>query len=482
MASYAADECTALPIEQRAGALLALTEDQWFDRKSARIAPKDLAQELVGFANAEGGTIVVGLRNGEVEDVRASPMKENELRQAALDLTTPPVRARVKSVEVVTPAGRSARLLAFSVAPGEHVHETTRGDCFLRVGDETRKLSFAQRQELSYDRGASKFDGEPVHDVDVADLSAKQLDAYAGRIGASSEADRLLMARSLLTARGRVTIAAYLLFHDHPQNVLPQAHVRVLRYRGVEAGTGSRQSLDADGDVRLEGSIPTMIYQAAAVIEEWMPRRRALGPSGTFEDRPILPRDAWLEGLVNAVVHRSYSLAGDHIRVSMFPDRIEIESPGRFPGLADPRHPLEIARYARNPRIARVCSDLHITQELGEGIRRIFDEMRALGLTDPIYAQTSGSVKLTLTSASRLDPAVAARLPVGSSHVLRAMRQAGRPLGTGEVMELIGRSRPWVTEVLHALRKEGEVEWSGKSAKDPRATWSLAVRRDSKRH
>lgn len=106
--------------------------------------------------------------------------------------------------------------------------------------------------------------------------------------------------------------------------------------------------------------------------------------------------------------------------------------------------------------------------------------MRALGLTDPIYTQTSGSVKLTLTSAFRLDPAVSARLPVGSSDVLLTMRQAGRPLGTGEIMELVGRSRPWVKEVLAALRDEGEVEWTGKSAEDPRATWSLATQSHSK--
>ena len=65
---------------------------------------------------------------------------------------------------------------------------------------------------------------------------------------------------------------------------------------------------------------------------------------------------------------------------------------------ADPTKPLDIARYARNPRIARAWSDLGITQERGEGIRRMFEEMRLVGLTDPDYHQTSGSVRLTLTA------------------------------------------------------------------------------------
>ena len=69
-----------------------------------------------------------------------------------------------------------------------------------------------------------------------------------------------------------------------------------------------------------------------------MPQRRALADSGLFEAQPIVPRAAWLEGVVNAVIHRSYSLAGDHIRVETDPNRVEIESPGRFPGLAYRAH------------------------------------------------------------------------------------------------------------------------------------------------
>jgi ATP-dependent DNA helicase RecG len=127
----------------------------------------------------------------------------------------------------------------------------------------------------------------------------------------------------------------------------------------------------------------TALGEAAALLAPDLER-------GLFEAQPIVPRDAWLEGVVNAVIHRSYSLAGDHIRVEIYPDRVEIESPGRFPGLANPASPLLISRFARNPRIARVCADLRIGQELGEGIKRIFEEMRRVGLTDPVYKQGGG--------------------------------------------------------------------------------------------
>src|SRR5699024_7003565 len=149
------------------------------------------------------------------------------------------------------------------------------------------------------------------------------------------------------------------------------------------------------------------------------------------------------------------------IRVSIFPSRIEIESPGRFPGLADPTNPLDIARYARNPRIARVCSDLGITQERGEGIRRMFDEMRIVGLGYAGYHQTSASVRLTLTPLSRLSPEQQASLPPGPEAVLAVLRRSDQPLGTGDIVAATGRSRPWVRSQLHELRASGVVQWDG---------------------
>jgi ATP-dependent DNA helicase RecG len=153
---------------------------------------------------------------------------------------------------------------------------------------------------------------------------------------------------------------------------------------------------------------------AQEVVFRLLPTRRALARTGRFERIGVIPRDAWLEGLVNAAIHRSYSVTGDHIRIEIFDDRIEIESPGRFPGLSDISNPLKVTRFARNPRIARVCADLSFGQELGEGIRRIFEEMRLAGLADPEYRQTAGSVRLVLDSTP-IDVELESRLPSGAA-------------------------------------------------------------------
>jgi ATP-dependent DNA helicase RecG len=162
------------------------------------------------------------------------------------------------------------------------------------------------------------------------------------------------------------------------------------------------------------------------------------------------------------------------IRVELFDDRIEIESPGRFPGIVDLTDPLEAPRFARNPRIARVCSDLQFGQELGEGIRRIYEEMRLSGLHEPVYRQTAASVRLVL-SGEPMQQTLDGHLTPDARAVSVALREA-RQLSTGEVAVALGRSRPYALRVLGSLQDGGVVRWVGKSPKDPRAYWELDTR------
>jgi len=451
-----------LPGEDTAAILTALPESQWFERKSARIAARDMAIPLVAMANAEGGYVVVGIHSGKVEPLPES--KLNDLQQAALDFTSPVVHTRIHLVNVADGA-----IAVIEIEPSNTVHETSSGESYLRVGDESRRLTFAQRRELEYDRGAEVFSATVLTDSSVDDLDGTATQTYQEAIGSSSISS-MLNARDMIDATGHLRVAAWLLFAKNPSRGFPNAHVRVLKYEDIVRGTGGSLSLLAGHDVRCEGRIPQQIEQASAVIDEWIPSRRALVGSGRFEDQPMIPRRAWLEGLVNAVIHRSYSIQGDHIRVEIFPNRIEISSPGRFPSFADPSNPLSVMRYARNPRIARACAELGYALELGEGIKRMFGWMDERGLAQPVYVQTSGHVVLTFFATSKAPK----DLSKGMLTIVETMRQAGRPLRTGEIAEASGYQRPAAIRHLNALREAGLVSWHGDSPRDPNATWSLS--------
>jgi ATP-dependent DNA helicase RecG len=466
MGTVVVEQILAAPAELVGSGLLELLEDQWLDRKSSRVGGRDLAKAMIGFANADGGFLVVGLHAGKVEGIGASSKRENELLQANLDFCVPPVGAQIRFVGCVNERGEEDRLLVFEIQPSEAVHTNQKDEVFLRVGDENRRLSFAQRQELLYDKGQSSFETRPSG-AGFECLDKPLLQGYADALRAKDEV-RLLRARELATGE-QLTMGGCLLFATSPQRFLPEAYVRVVRYRGTDRGTGSRQQILED--VRIEGPLPDQIEEARNLTKRLQPVRRALVEGGRFGDVALVPEDAWLEGIVNAAIHRSYSAGGDHIRVEIFDDRIEISSPGRFPGLVDLTQPLDATRFARNPRIARVCSDLDFGQELGEGIRRMFEEMRAAGLSDPIYRQTSGSVELTLL-AEPVDSQLDARLPEKAQAIAGALRNDKR-LSTGEVAELLGVSRPVAQRELKALKEADVIDWVGNSPQDPRAYWKL---------
>lgn len=198
------DRVLSLPPGEAVEQLVSLPEGQWFERKAGRINARDLAIPLVAMANAEGGYVVVGIHDGTIDGVAVPHL--NALRQAAQDFTTPVARCTV--TELATSTGQI--VLVLRVDPGEHVHETTKGDVYLRVGDESRKLGYAQRKELEYDRGSAPFDGTAV-DAEVKDLDKKQVTAYQTSIG-SQTPEGMLAARDLLTRDGHLTVAGWLLF------------------------------------------------------------------------------------------------------------------------------------------------------------------------------------------------------------------------------------------------------------------------------
>ena len=103
----------------------------------------------------------------------------------------------------------------------------------------------------------------------------------------------------------------------------------------------------------------------------------------------------------------------------------------------------------------------------------MFEEMRLAGLADPVYFQSSGSVRLTLSSAP-VDRELESRLPPGARDLVRLVREGGR-LSTGDLADATGRSRPVVIRQLNALQAAGALAWVGHSPKDPRACRALRM-------
>ncbi len=226
-------------------------------------------------------------------------------------------------------------------------------------------------------------------------------------------------------------------------------------------------------DVRIGGTLPSQIKQAQDVLlSNLQSVIRLDSNSGLIETVLELPRFAWLEAVVNAVTHRSYSHQGDHIRVQLFDDRMEVESPGRLPGsvrIDNIRH----TRFSRNPRISRVLADLKFVQELNEGVNRMFEEMERAGLPEPVLQQTESGFKVTLYNNLALrEAAYSGNVPRGFELVMEELTKVGY-VTVNRAVQLTGLSAPTVRRHLSRLASAGVVERVATSATDPTAFWVL---------
>ena len=460
------------------------TEGQFFDRKSARLAPKELAAHISAFANASGGTIVLGIENsGEVTGVNMD--QENTLRQAGMDFLEilPEYRAEMLSTSNQT------NLLVLTVQPSHNlIIKTKSGNAYLRVGDQSRKLSAAQLMELEYSRGTRSFENTIVDSATVQDLDTDLIADYARLMNpVVSEPLELLRGRGLIRetdGKQSITVAGILLFAKNPTQFLPGARVRFLRYEGKRAGVGT--GINIVKDITLDKALPELLKEGQALLESQMREFQHLSREGLFVRIPEYPPFTWLEGLVNAVTHRDYSIQGDYIRVSMFDDRLEFSSPGSLPSIVTVEN-IQNTRFSRNPMIARVLCDFGWVRELNEGVKRIYQDMQAYFLDPPVYQVLNrNTVLLTLKnniaarSIRRLESGTAAWEGKWSSLVPLEQEivyyLANIPQCTPKaLMTMTNKSRPTINRHIKRLMESGLVVEHAASSSDPTKYYELAA-------
>ena len=458
--------------------LKSMPEGQFFDRKSARLAAKDFAHQLSAFANASGGVIAIGVEDdGCLTGV--TPERENEFRKAAFDHLQTPPESRIEAVPCVLDSGAEGRLLLCHVAPcANEIIKLKNGDAYLRVGDATRKLNAEMLAALEYSKGIKSYETRIVDDATMQDLDGALIEQYMTHLDTSaSSALDVLKGRGLLREKDgelKITVAAILLFGKLPTQYLPGARVRFLRYEGTDVQVGERFNLVKD--VTLERALPLVLNEGRMLLASQMREFQRLERDGVFRKIPEYPAFAWMEGLVNAVTHRDYSLQGDYIRISMFDDRLEISSPGCLPSIVTIDN-IQNTRFSRNPLIARVLGDFGYVRELNEGVKRIYTDMASYFLDPPSFSEPNHNTVLLVLKNN-----IASRsLRKINSQTIRQHWETLTPLDKEIVFYVANlerctvkllldgtkRSRPTVLQHLKKLAAEGLIEEHAASPTDP---------------
>ncbi len=407
----------------------------------------DLADELGAFANADGGVVLCGVADdGTIQGMSREQMValNRRLVEASTDALEPPLRIDVEHREL---DGRAFVLV--SVPRGEALHERG-GQAFTRVGATKRRLQRAESLRLAQNRTQNRhlwFDKQVVPETGFETLGERLWEPLLSMASAADPRRGLLNLRLLAPDEAgvdRATVAGILLCAPSPQDWLSQATIVATHYRGLDRASGQ---LDAQ---EITGPLPAQIAAAIQFVVRNM--RVSARKTPEREDVPQYSKTAVFEAVVNAVAHRDYSISSRRIRLSMFKDRLEIDSPGQLPnGMTI--EGMEASQATRNEVIASVFGRIPVTNVAGSGHRRHLMERRGDGVSI-IRTETEEATGVPpeyeiVDETSLLLRIPAAKLELVPADATVTVHSGGEPLAGIEVLALFP-NKTWVRATTDA--------------------------------
>jgi len=438
--------------------------DLEFKRSTAKL--REGMAALCGMLNATGGgRLLFGVSdNGHLtgQDVAEKTLRHvaNEARKIE-----PFVGPEITSVPL--PGGRAVLLVEVrSLVEGPFTYD---GRPFLRVGNTTQRMSQAEYEgriearlegQVPWERGIAP--DWRVRDLDGDEIRRTVEEAIAaGRLrGNPGEGVETILQRLDLVGGRGVTRAAAVLFGKEDGPGYPMGEIRLARF----AGTTREEFRD---NRQYKGHAFALLRHAERFLEEHIPiASRFVSGRMSREDLPLYPPLAFREGLVNALVHRDYSVDGGAVSLALFDDRLEIWSTGRLPaGLTPEKLKGTHESLPRNRLVADVFYRRGLIERWGRGTNKILSEARKSGCPEPEFEETGASFLVRFQPAvqpeARLVPV---ELSPRAKEILAILGRSG-PLRARGILEALGEGIMLraVQRDLRLLRKAGRIVTEGRA-------------------
>lgn len=417
-----------------------------------RIAHLD--REMVAFANTSGGTIYVGVNDkGEAIGITI----DNKLRSQICDIA----RNCDPSITVELTEYSEKKVLAIKVKSGQDKPYRCKDGFFNRVGPSAQKLTRDEIINVIKNSPKFNFDEQLNRQFQYPnDFSKKSLNVFkqlCNITGAYSDEDILL---SLNIARNEnknlvLMNTAVLFFAENPQEYFPESYMTCVCYKSYDR-------FDIIDKKDFSGTLFEQVENALQFLQRHMSVQMnvaavassAIAQREDIYDYPIV---ALREALVNAVVHRDYHYDGSHIYVHLFPDRLEIESPGGLYYGLDMEN-LGQRSVRRNRLIADLMHRAGYIERVGSGIPRIKESLKKnnnppMDIVANNYFIIRFQKRLVKPKAAQLSPRQLTLLKLVSSQVMVTKQQ---------LMQHMNVSDDTVLNDLRILLKEDLIERRGR--------------------
>jgi len=440
-------------------------ESHFFDRKSFLIKGAKVQKVAVAFANSDGGEFVIGIADEKEEPdpskrwKGASRIEDLNSHLQAVFEVTPSLDLKYEILKCEDKSGYTLRVL---IEKSSEIHKTADGTVYQRHGAQSLPIKDPQKiTQLAFAKGATSFEDQIVKDVPVEQIAESQeLISFLNDYSPKTDPLEFCINQNLLDYKTWDTkVVAALLFHSYPSAVVPRkCAVKITRYETKEDDP-ERDHLAEQ--ITIEGALYPLINNTISAVEKIMSSVKVWTSDG-LKNLNYPPEAIW-EVIVNAIIHRDYSISDD-TQILIYNNRIEILSPGRLPGYVTVENILD-ARYARNSKIVRTLNRYKEApnKDLGEGLNTTFQKMKEWGLKPPEIMEDKNYVKVILPHVPLAAPTEAILKFLASDE--KITNQQARDI-TGI------KSENLVKVEFYKLRDEGFLE-RVPGLKGPKSAWQL---------
>lgn len=370
--------------------------------RNLKLICKDIAEALVGFANADGGDLLIGVEdNGEITGI---PYSDTDIDIILNTYKTNIMNDQPIAITFCEKLKLSDKtILFFSVNKStDRLLQLSDGRCMRRKDKETipvdvESLLFERREQKSREFDREFIDGASVSDLDIellTEISLRYLpnitpEKYLQQVGLAEYSPSGLRLRK----------AAIVLFAKNIDFWFPRHEIRLIKVEGTDIKTG--QNYNVTVDQRFSGNAFTLLTNGWDFIRSFLIIKTEFGQDATFESKYVYPELACREALVNAIAHRDYTITNP-IEFILYDNRLEIKSPGLLLSTININDitSFKNVHESRNTLIAKILRENNYMRELGEGIRRIYIILNESEIGEPKIESRDASFKLTIENKS----------------------------------------------------------------------------------
>jgi ATP-dependent DNA helicase RecG len=431
-------------------------ESSTLEFKESIPAKDQILRTVIGFCNLYGGRLIIGVRDNHeivgVPDEEVNGILEY-LHKNIYESCTPPIFPTIYTQRFGVVLALIIRVDAGMNKPYHLRSEGVQRGTYIRMGRSTLRADPQTILDLQNQSRGISADAVPVYnaipDCIRPELVKKFLSSKPA--GFRGTVDPNIMTAYNLIRREQTrsfpTAGGVLLFSENPQRWFPEAFIICTRFKGI-SGRNAESSRDCTGTLfdQFEASYDFIInsLEKSFFIEG---RRR--------KEQYEIPIIAVREILMNAIVHRNYSITGP-TKVAIFDNRIEIFSPGTFPGPLDTENLTAGITYIRNTIVAKVFREAGYIEKLGTGFLTVFDSYDKMGLKKPLVIEGENYIKCVLPREKEHEVFIS-----DEAKILRLFYTADS-ISVGDIVRQLGIARATAGRRLSELHDAGKLRRSGR--------------------